>query len=332
MKRLLVSIAMAAAFAASLPAAPIVIKVASIAPESTPWGDELNKLAAEWSRVSGGQVKMIIYHNGTAGDEANAFRQLKLGQLQGCVFTSLGLSAVAPEFFSLSAPFLISTDAELDHIISVNRDYMEGLLAKNGLKTLAWSKAGWIRFFSKSAVRVPADMKRLKLANEPSATTLMQAFKELGYHMVPVALPDSLIALNSGMIEALYTSPLTVGGMQLFGIAKYMMSLRLSPFLGAIVISEKAWKRIPADLQPKLLEVTKHTERLLDERILQLEEDAIKTMQGYGLVVTEISDEEKALWLKDVEASMPKAVGSSFDKGMYDRVRAQLEEYRSRGE
>ncbi|MBU1080939.1 MAG: TRAP transporter substrate-binding protein DctP [Spirochaetes bacterium] len=329
MKRTLILTLVAAIAAGSAAAAPIVIKIGSIAPENTPWGEELNKLAGEWSRISKGQVKMVVYHNGTAGDEPNALRQLKLGQLQGCVFTSFGLAGIAPEFFSLSAPFLIANEEELDYIVAKNRGYMEGLLAKQGIRTLAWSKAGWVRFFSKSQVRVPDDMKKLKLATEPGATTLLQAFKELGYHMVPVALPDTLVALNSGMIEAVYTSPLTVGGMQLFGIAKYMMSLRLSPFLGAIVISEKAWKRIPAELQPLLAEATHRTERILDERIGALEDEAIATMKEYGLVVTETTPEEKALWLRDVEISMPKAVGVSFNKEMYDLVSEQLKAYRS---
>lgn len=329
MKRTLTLALAALAMAASVAAAPIVVKIGSIAPENTPWGEELNKLAAEWTRISNGQVKMVIYHNGTAGDEANSLKQLKFGQLQGCVFTSFGLSNIAPEFFSLSAPFLIADDTELDYVISKNRDYMEGLIAKQGIRTLAWSKAGWVRFFSKTPVKVPDDMKKLKLASDPTATTLMQAFKELGYHMVPVSLPDTLIALNSGMIEAVYTSPLTVGGMQLFGIAKHMMSLKLSPFLGAIVISEKAWNRIPADLRPKLAAAAKQTEMNLDKKIGQLEDDAIATMKKYGLMIHETTPAEKALWLRDVEISMPKAVGKSFDKAMYELVSQQLKEYRS---
>jgi TRAP-type C4-dicarboxylate transport system substrate-binding protein len=256
-------------------------------------------------------------------------RQLRLGQLQGCVFTSFGLNNITPEILTLSAPFLIRTNDELNYVMDKNREYMEGLIKKQGIRVLAWSKAGWVRFFSRQPVSTPEDLKKLKLATDPSATTLSQAFKELGYQLVPVSLPDTLVALNSGLIDAIYTSPLTVGGMQLFGITKHMSSFKLSPFLGAVVISEKAWAKIPEALKPILIESSKAIETNLDRQIMGFEEESIAAMVKYGLIIDQVSEAQMALWLRDVEISMPKTLGTSFDRGMYELITKQLEAIRS---
>lgn len=311
-------------------AAPVTIKLASIAPQNTPWGSELDNLAKEWATVTNGQVKLVIYHNGAAGDEANMLRQMRLGQLQGCVFTSFGLNLITPEILTLSAPFLVRTNDELDYVLAKNRDYFEGLLNKQGVRTIGWSKAGWVRFFSRKPAIVPGDLKSQKLAIDPTVPTLMQAFKELGYQLVPVSLTDTITALSSGIVDSAYTSPLAAGGMQIFGIAKHMSSFKLSPFLGAIVLSERAWNKIPADLRPKLEATCKAMEKRLENKFAPLEDDAIVTMKKYGLIEDSITPEQLALWIKDVETSIPKSFGTAFDKKTYEMIYAQLTEFRGK--
>ena len=52
------------------PVAAQEIKLASVAPEASPWGRALNQLAVDWQRVSNGRVRVRVYHNAIAGDEA----------------------------------------------------------------------------------------------------------------------------------------------------------------------------------------------------------------------------------------------------------------------
>ena len=47
----------------------VTIKMASPVPENTPWGYFFNQLAADWRRITNGEVELIVYHNGVAGSE-----------------------------------------------------------------------------------------------------------------------------------------------------------------------------------------------------------------------------------------------------------------------
>jgi TRAP-type C4-dicarboxylate transport system substrate-binding protein len=307
----------------------LTLKVASVAPEGTPWGAALNQMAEDWTKISNGEVTLKIFHNGIAGSEADMLRKVKIGQLQGAVFTSFGLNNITPEILTMSAPLLIRNNQELDLVLNKNRDTFEKDLKDKGFVVLAWSKAGWVKFFSKTPVFTPADMKKLKLSSDPSEAALSGAFKTLGYQLVPVNLGETLVALSSGMVEAIYTSPLAAGGMQFFGVAKNMMNLDIAPFLGAITISTSVWDKIKPELRDKLLANARAHEVSLDADIVKLESTAVTSMVKYGLVVNNLSPAQLKLWQDDADQGLPRAMGVGFDKVTFDRISQQLKDFRA---
>jgi len=220
--------------------AKVTIRLASLVPENTAWGAAINKMAAEWSRITNGEVEVIVFHNGTAGGEGEVLRKLKINQIQAAVFTTMGVSAIMPEVMSISYPFLIKNDEELDVVMKKIKPQLDEKIKQNGYVTLAWACAGWIKIFSKTPVFTPDDLKKVKLATPPEDQQMIQAFRLMGYQIVPVALPDCLVSLRSGMIDAAYNSPIYVAGNQLFGIAGNMANVNIAPFMGGIFLNNTA--------------------------------------------------------------------------------------------
>jgi TRAP-type C4-dicarboxylate transport system substrate-binding protein len=308
----------------------ITIKMASPVPEGTPWGKYLNQIAGEWGKITGGEVELKIYHNGIAGSEEAVLRNLKLNQLQAAVLSTFGLSAITPEILTLSCPFLIRDDEELDLVLEGLKPELEERINGQGFFTLAWARVGWVKIFSKQPVFVPADLKRQKLATNTEEMKLNQAFKEMGFQMVPVARNDILIALNGGMADAVYESPIAVGGLQIFGVAKNMASINIAPFMGGIVLSRNSWRSIPDRYKPRLIEATRRIEKELDASIRELEANMIATMTQYGLKINELNETQKNQWYGDVGQAMPRLVGTVFDRDMYRRIETILAAHRAR--
>ncbi|MDR1956439.1 MAG: TRAP transporter substrate-binding protein DctP [Treponema sp.] len=309
----------------------ITIKLASLVPEKTPWGAALNRMAQEWADATNGEVELIIYHNGIAGSEGDVLRKLKGNQIQAAILSSFGLNSITPghEVMTLSCPFLIRNNAELDLVLHDLKPLLEERINQAGFFTLAWSKAGWVRFFSKAPVFVPDDLKRQKLGVNEQEPALMDAFKAMGYRMVPVAMNQVLVYLNGGMIDAVYQSPVNVGGLQIFGVAKHMASINIAPFMGGIVMNQAAWRSIPERHKPGLLGIAKRLEAELDTSIQQLEGEAIATMQKYGLVINRVSPEQEQLWYADVNRVIPSLLGATFNRELYGRLETLLKAYRS---
>jgi TRAP-type C4-dicarboxylate transport system substrate-binding protein len=307
----------------------ITIKMASPIPENTPWGRFFNQLAGDWRKITNGEVELIVYHNGVVGNESSVIRSLKLNQIQAAVLSTLGLYEISPEIMTLSCPFLIRNDDELDLILAEVIDGLEENINNKGFFTLAWARVGWVKFFSKSPVWTPADLKKQKLGTNADQAELNQVFKAMGFQIIPVDRNDILIALSSNMVEAVFQSPVAVGSTQAFGLAKNMASINVAPFLGGLIFNQWTWRSIPEKYKPQMIEAVRKNEAKLDREIRKLEEDMINTMGNYGLKVNKLSPQQEQLWYDEIGRAMPSLVGTVFDKNVYQRVEAILQNYRN---
>jgi TRAP-type C4-dicarboxylate transport system substrate-binding protein len=310
----------------------ITVKLASLVPESTPWGAKLNQLARDWGRITNGRVEMIVYHNGVAGNEADVIRKLKVNQIQGAVLTSFGLKDYVKEIMTLSTPFLIKDEQELDLVLAEVKPDLNNKFLSQGVYPLVWTKAGWAKVFTKEQVKLPPQLKRLKIANNPDEPEMERALKAIGYTNL-IAVPsygDLLTFLRSGSIEALYQSPIYAASMQLFGVAGNMMSINLAPIMGGIVINYNTWRSIPDEFKPALIENARRLELDMNGQLGKLEDDAISTMIRYGLNIVQLTPEEEQEWYKDVERAIPAMLENVLDKDLYRRIESILNAHRNR--
>ena len=307
----------------------ITIKMATQIPENTPWGLFLNQVAADWKRITNGQVDVIIYHNKTAGNEEAVVRNLRLNQLQAAVLSTFGLTEVTPEIMTFSCPFTIRNDAELDLVLKGIKGDLEEKISAKGFYTVAWSRVGWVKFFSKTPIYEPADLKKLKLGTLNEYETLNHVFRTIGFQMVPVAQNEILVALNSPMVDAVYNSPAAVGSTQLFALAKNMASINVAPFMGAIIVNRRTWNSIPDKFKPQMIEAVTRREAALDETVRKFEAELITSMESYGLKMNQLSPAQEQLWYDEIAKAMPNLLGSFVDRGIYGKIDAILKEHRS---
>ncbi|MDR2521786.1 MAG: TRAP transporter substrate-binding protein DctP [Spirochaetaceae bacterium] len=307
----------------------LVIKLASLAPEATPWGAALNELALAWSKATGGDVELRVYHNGMAGSEEDVLRKLKQNQLQAAVFTSLGMSQVSPAIMTLSVPFFIRTDAELNAVLGAIRGDLEAGIEQAGFKTIAWSKIGWVNFFSRNPVFTPQDLKKQKLASDSTLTAFNDAFSSMGYQLVLATSNDIIMFLNSRRIDALYQSPINVATTQAFGIAKNMANIKVAPFMGGIVMNDVTWRHIPEKYRSRLLALSAKTVANNEASIGALEDRAITEMKKHGLVVNDLTDAQREEWYADVNRVIPSLLGKTFDRDIYQKIDGILKTTRS---
>jgi TRAP-type C4-dicarboxylate transport system substrate-binding protein len=319
-----------------IPASPlfaqrkITIKLASLVPENTPWGAAINQMAADWAKATNGEVELIVYHNAAAGDEPEVLRKLKINQIQAAVFTSVGLNSIMPEVMAVSYPFLIRDNNELEAVMSKIKPDLDAKIQQNGFVTLAWARAGWVKFFSRTPVYVPNDLRKLKLGTGADDMQMIQAFRIMGYQMVPVNLPELMVFLNGGMVDAVYNSPIFAAGQQVFGVAKNMTDINVAPFMGGILMNNTAWRRIPDKYKSQLLAICKKMERDIEVSIANLEDDAVSTMTKYGLTIIRPDSQQKQEWYADTSRYENNLVGANpiFNREYYQKINAILSDYR----
>ncbi len=311
------------------PVAAQTIKLATLAPEGSPWHNIVRDMAADWTNVTNGKVQVRIYAGGIAGDEPDMVRKVRVGQLQSVVLTGNGLAEIAQEIQALQMPMMLSSDAELDYVMERVGPKFDTLLQAKGFKVLNWGDAGWVRFFTQRPVVAPEDLKSLRLFTWAGDSAYLEAWKDAGYN--PVSLPANEIhtGLQSGLINAFVAPPIAALAFQWFGLAKHMTDLKWAPLIGATVIANAAWREIPDDLKPLLLKSAGKANLRFRSEIRNLGGGAIEVMKKHGLVVHAVPREKVLLWEKSARAGYPKMVGRVVPAHMVDEVERLRGEYRA---
>jgi TRAP-type C4-dicarboxylate transport system substrate-binding protein len=311
----------------------LVVKIASPLPQASPWGKTLDRIAAEWSRITGGQVRLNVRHNGIEGGEGKMLISLSSNTIQAAIFTSFGLSSISPEVMTLSAPFLIRNNDELGMVLETLQDDLEARINRTDYFIIAWSKAGFVNVFSKDPVFVPDDLRRQKIATNTEATDLNTAFKTMGFQLIETDFLDVGTKLATGNVTAVYQNPAGVAAYHLHNYLKNMLSVNIAPILGGIIINQVTWKKIGElnlQYQREILQVTRRIAAELDASMQKTTTDAINTMRRGGLRVNQPTAIQEQMWFEDVERVIPILLGTTFNRDIYQKISALLTQYRNR--
>ena len=311
---------------ASLPA--MVIKVGSIVPARSPWDVALNEIAVEWFKISQGTVDLKIFPGGVAGSEPEMLRMMRFGTLDGAVVTNIGMTRLNPNLYVLNIPFLLNSREEFEFLLAQMEPAFMKPIEDRGLKVVQRVLAGWIYFFAKEKFIYPEDFKKFRISLVGGEPRLEEAFKAMGYRVIPIDIKDTMMALQSGMVSAIYFPPLIAASAQFFALVPHMLNLPASLMIGWFVLNESTWKRIPEPYrEPMEKAVLKATEGLLTKTD-ELEADVFKVMKDNGLVIHEPPPDAWDKWRALSMGAIDKFVGGAYPKEILDRAMSLLEEFR----
>ena len=66
----------------AIPARAGKIKLATLAPDGSPWHKHLEKMGNEWQQATDGRVRLVIYPGGVAGSDSDMVRKIRIRQIQ----------------------------------------------------------------------------------------------------------------------------------------------------------------------------------------------------------------------------------------------------------
>jgi TRAP-type C4-dicarboxylate transport system substrate-binding protein len=305
-----------------------VIKLGSLAPVDSPWDKALLKIALEWQTISKGRVTVKVYGGGIAGDEPDMIRKMRINQLQAAAMTGSGLGKIHPDFLVYQLPFMARNDQELQYLFDRLRPRLEKDIEEKGFTLLAFTRSGWLHFFAKTKAVSPEDVAKLKLFVMEGSPEVDQAWKEMGFHIVPLPANDAFAALQSGMVEVFTASPLTAAAFQWFALAPNMTDFNWSPLTGGLVITSQAWRRIPAELRPELQKAAEAALEGLTGEVEKVEAQAIEIMKKNGLIIHKVSPAQLKEWQTLVENALKILIDNPISGDLYQEARGILEEYR----
>jgi TRAP-type C4-dicarboxylate transport system substrate-binding protein len=307
----------------------VVLKLGTVAPNGSSVHKILLNMGAKWSKVLNG-AELRIYPGAIAGGEADMVRKMKIGQLDAAGITANGLADIDPAVQSLQGvPMLFRSLDEVDYITEKLRPQLDQRLREKGFVALFWLDVGWVRFFSKAPVQRPDDLKKTKLFTWAGDTQTFDIYKSAGFHPVALETNDILPMLRTGMITAVPYPPFFALTSQTFTVAPNMLDLDWAPLVGALVVTERSWNKLPPAAQGEMAKIALEAGLEMKAENRRESDAAVEAMKKRGLHVYQPTPEEEKDWRRVAEISYPRIRGGVVPADFFDEVQHLLAAYRA---
>lgn len=328
MKRYLLLSCLALACVLPIAAQQFTIKFATLAPEGSTWLKVMRDFDKAVREDSGGRLGFKLYPGGVAGDEKDVIRKIRLGQYNGGGFTGIGIGEVAKKVRILDAPLLFRNYDEVDYIVQKYEKDFEQALEEGGFVLLGWAEVGFVYVFSDRLLTSLEELKNSKAWMWEGDPIAQAAYKAIGVSPVPLSVTDVMSALQTGMINAIYSSPYALIALQWFTRVGYASTQPLGNALGAAIVSRKIFDSLPDDLKTLLLSDARKYISQLTPSSRRDNAKAIETLKGRGMVFTQPPKDLAARSEALGAEARRLLVGKLFTKEFLDEVEGALGSFR----
>lgn len=289
------------------------IKVAALTPQGTTWAEGLKKVAKDVEAATEGRVQFKLYLGGVAGDEPDVIRKIRVGQMNGGIFTGKSLGELFSDVRLLEVPFNFGNDQKkVGKVVQGLRAHFDQGLEKAGFVNLGFFQAGNVYFVSKKKASSIDELKGLKIwAWEGDA--LVQAMVEtLNLVSVPLSLPDVLNSLSTGIVDAAYATPLAIMALQWQSKIEYLIDFPITFAFASFLVDGKAWAKIDSKDQVAVRKVVASYIEAANVQTAKENEESMAALKNTGVKFLQFPPQDIARSQKVRTDLLDKVSGKMF--------------------
>ncbi|MCA1664506.1 MAG: TRAP transporter substrate-binding protein DctP [Myxococcales bacterium] len=163
MRRVAAVVGIVAALASVAAAEPIVVRMASVAPEGSAWANLLHAWAQELEAMSAGAVRVKWYFSGITGDELETLEGIRKGHLDGIASGGMICERLSPSMKIQGLAGVFQSREEAAYVMERLRPTLEQETRRAGFELMIATGLGPEVLFTRAPVRSMADLRKNKM-------------------------------------------------------------------------------------------------------------------------------------------------------------------------
>jgi tripartite ATP-independent transporter DctP family solute receptor len=201
-------------------------------------------------KLSNGRIDFKVFAGGVLGDERQMAEQVESGTITTARITPAILGSICPGQMILNLPFLFSSAQHM--FDAVRSDKFAALcqdqLTAEGIRPIAYWWMGVRDLFTKTPVAKVEDVQGLKLRVWEDEF-VVESWKALKAIPTPIPLSELYTSLQTGIVDGAEGWIATYNSRSYHEVARNVTILGYINIASTMVISQKTWDKLPADLQ-----------------------------------------------------------------------------------
>jgi len=233
-----------------------------------------------------GRYGVDVHHSSTLGDDPKLLEQVKLGAIDFAVTGVAIYSNQIPELGLLALPYLVESYDQGWALYDTSpwvKEWFAKLQTKN-IRYLAMWEAGFRQLTAKRAVRVPEDVKGMKVRISKNQVYLW-LWSALGANPTVMALGETYISLQQGVVDAQENPIPTIHVQKFYEVAKHISLTNHIYAPIPLSIEEKRWQSLSAADQAAVLKAAQEASVWHRKAVVSEDDKMLADMQAKGATV-----------------------------------------------
>lgn len=292
-----------------------VLRFGHLANENNIWHKAALKFAEEVRHRSDGSVEVKIYPNEQLGNEMDMITSIMGGSLDLLITGESLQNWSVPHAVLCATPYAIRDSEHLQKIAGgpVGKEIENQILTVTGLRPLAWFERGARNLTSNQPVKHPDDLNGMTI-RVPNVPLFVSTWSALGAKPTPMAFSEVFTALQQSTIHGQENPFALIRSAGLYEVQKYCSLTEHVKSWIYVVIGNKQFEALPADLQKIVLDAAAVMQTYEHELFLEQEEKDYTFLKERGMEFIQV---DKAAFEKKAQTAVNKAL-SGEQKKLFD--------------
>ena len=306
---------------------PVIIKFSHVVTPDTPKGKAALRFKELAEAQTQGRVKVEVYPNSQLYKDKEELEALQLGAVQ---MLAPSLSKFGPlgarQFELFDLPYIFQTEEQFVRVThgKIGQELMSSLQPK-GIRGLAFWSGGFHVYSANKPLRVPQDLKGLKM-RIPSSKVLESSLRTMGALPQVLAFSEVYQALQSGVVDGTENILSSYTSQKYFEVQKYITLTHHTHTGYALIVNKRFWDGLSPDLQSILSHCVEQATAYEAQLVVQENDDALAELKAGGRTqILDLTPAEREVWRKTlwpVHQEMASRIGPEMLEKVYQATGA----------
>lgn len=292
----------------------------------TDYKQKLGTLFGQYvSDATNGAITITVLGDSQLGKENALTEGLQLGMIDMAILSSPTFSNFDNTHLFTELPFMFNS-VEAGRAFLATEEYAEmndAIIDSLGIRFLTTGELG-LRYVinNKLPIYTVADMHGLKLRT-PETEIVLSIFKDLGANPTPLAISETLTAIQQGTIDGGEFPTGTISSSGLHEVTKYLSKTNHQYTLCYLAISETFYQGLSPEVQQLFNEAAAYAQAEQFKFIDTVDAEQMQSFVEAGMETNDINDvQEFKTAVADVYTTYRDIIGADW----YDRAMARVDE------
>jgi TRAP-type transport system periplasmic protein len=315
---------------ASAAADPVVLRLASPAPDGTSWAREGRAFARDVESTTHGAVKFKFYLGGITGDEVETAERIRRGQLDGIASGGAICMKLAPSMRVLRVLGLFQSRDESAYVSGRLRSTLDEEFRKAGFSNVGEMGVGPDTIFSTTPIRTMDDLRKTRMWVWDLDEVLRIEAEAMGIRPVALPLHGAARGFDEGKLDAYFAVPTAALAFQWAAQMHYATDLRAGFLRGCILLSNRAFDALPVDAQQAVRSAGAKLIARLEDLGRRQDDDLMGGLfERQGLKPVPVTPQFRAEFFEAARKAREKLGDKLVPPALLQRVLGMLADYRA---